>query len=194
MAYRKSIFELNRIDKNDVRNSTAWFDEQIKKLGKARTAPNQVMTSNVSQLKTNIIPGRPMFFYYDPKHKDTLPYYDTFPLVLPFAKTKEGFTGLNLHYLDYKPRLMLFKELDKIFAKSTTPMAKIQMSWDLVRGVSKLSAAAPCIKQYLFSHVESMFFEIPRDDWYTAVMLPVQRFVGASNQRVWSESKRKMGW
>jgi hypothetical protein len=68
------------------------------------------------------------------------------------------------------------------------------MSWDLVRGVSKLSAAAPCIKQYLFSHVESMFYEIPRDDWYTAVMLPVQRFVGATNQQVWSESKRKMGW
>lgn len=187
-----SPFDKNHISKNDVRASSAWFESQINSI--KNVAPNRVMASNIKNLKTNIIPGRPVFFYYDPKYKDTLPYYDTFPLVIPFAKTPDGFMGLNLHYLDYKPRMMLFKELDNIFAKNTSPMAKIKASWDLVRGVSKLRAAAPCIKQYLMSNVESLFYEIPRDDWYTAVMLPVQRFVGATNQQVWSESKRKSGW
>ena len=38
-------------------------------------------------------------FGYDPKHKDKLPYYDTFPLILPLEPAKGGFMGLNFHYL-----------------------------------------------------------------------------------------------
>lgn len=187
-----SPFDKNRIDKNEVKNSVAWFDAQIKNIGKV--TPNRVIAGGPQHLTSRLVPGRPIFFYYDPKYKETLPYYDTFPLLIPFAKTENGFMGLNLHYLDYKPRMMLFKELDNIFAKSSSSIQKIRMSWDLVKGVSKLRAAAPCVKQYLNSHVKSLFYEIPREDWYTAVMLPVQRFVGATNQRVWAESKIKSRW
>ena len=78
--------------------------------------------------------------------------------------------------------------------KNLTETANIRYSWELIRGVSKFKAAAPCIKQYLYSHVRSPFCEIIPDAWYTAVMLPVQRFVGVSTQTVWSESSKKMNW
>ena len=43
--------------------------------------------------------GRMSMFIYDPKLKDKLPYYDTFPLVLPIETYSNGFLGINLHYL-----------------------------------------------------------------------------------------------
>ena len=193
---RKTAFELYHIDPNAVKNSKKWFDEQIGKLATKKITPNRIMVGDGGlELTSRLKPGRPVFFYYDPKHKETLPYYDQFPLVIPYQKTNDGFVGLNLHYLDYRPRMMLFKELVKIYGQNrTSETAKIQYSWELIRGVSKLKAAAPCIKQYLMSHVKSPFCEIPTDSWYTAVMLPVQRFVGASKEQVWKESSRNMQW
>ena len=35
--------------------------------------------------------GRLNMFFYDPKYKKTLPYYDTFPLVLPLENYPDGF-------------------------------------------------------------------------------------------------------
>ena len=32
-------------------------------------------------------------FVYSPKHRNTLPYYDTFPLVLPIGGAAGGFLG-----------------------------------------------------------------------------------------------------
>jgi hypothetical protein len=52
--------------------------------------------------------GRMYMFFYDPKTKDTLPYYDRFPLIFIMEKYKDGFLGMNLHYLPlvYRARLM----------------------------------------------------------------------------------------
>ncbi len=193
---RRTAFELYHVDPSQVKNSKKWFDEQVKFLATKKVTPNRLMVGDGGMhLTGKLTPGRPMFFYYDPKHKDTLPYYDQFPLAIPFAKTPEGFNALNLHYLDYKPRMMLFKELTSIFETNrNTEAAKIKYSWELIRGVSKLRAAAPCIKQYLYSQVKSPFCEIPPESWYTVMLLPVQRFVGASKEQVWKESSKKAHW
>ena len=50
-------------------------------------------------------------FIYDPKLKDKLPYYDTFPLVLPVEQYKDGFLGINLHYLSIPMRMRLLDRL-----------------------------------------------------------------------------------
>ena len=46
-------------------------------------------------------------FVYSPKLRNKLPYYDTFPLVLPLKNYNNGFLGLNFHYLPYALRLRL---------------------------------------------------------------------------------------
>ena len=38
-------------------------------------------------------------FKYDPKTKNDLPYYDTFPLIFPVRMDSDGFLGINFHYL-----------------------------------------------------------------------------------------------
>lgn len=128
-------------------------------------------------------------FAYDPKFKETLPYYDMFPLVLPFRKMDEGFLGLNLHYLPYVYRARLLDAL--LHYKTNQNMderTKLKFNWQVLSGASKLKAAMPCVKHYLYEHVQSPFKAIHITDWATAICLPVEQFEGASKAQVWKES------
>ena len=187
---RPGIFENNHISFQDVKLSKKWFDEKLASL--PRTTPNKVMQANAGQHLTPVlVPGKMYMFFYMPKYKDELPYYDMVPLVLPFARDKTHFTGLNLHYLDYVTRFRMFKALLQICnAKNLTDTTKLQYSWALIARVAKMSAAHACIKQYLFTHVQSSFLEIKPNDWATAALLPLHRFVGASAETVWKDSRK----
>ena len=192
---RKTTFELYRIDPSDVKRSQAWFDEKVRQLSTKKITPNRVMMGDGGMnLTSTLMPGSLYYFYYDPKHKETLPYYDIFPMVFPFDKDKTSFIGLNLHYLPYRERMILFQELMK--AASTPEIneigrnIKLRYSWDLIKSFSKLRNAKPCVKRYLFTHVKSPFLFVDPFDWHTAMMLPLQRFQKASKEKVWSESRR----
>lgn len=188
---KKTVFELSRINAEEVKKSSAWFDEQVKRLSSKKITPNRIMHESGISLTSRLVPGKMYFYYYDPKFKETLPFYDQFPLVLPFAKTQGGFIGLNMHYLDYKMRMALFQNLlETAGAKHLTETTKIRYSWATVAQASKLAPAQACVKQYLTEHVMSPFCEVPPEFWHTALMLPVQRFVGASKETVWKESRK----
>lgn len=188
----KDVFERNKYDlQTAVRKSRSWFDRQVQILAKEQLTPQKVLSSNPDQLSTTIMPGNLYMYIYDPKMKDTLPYYDRFPLVFPYRKTPDGFIGLNMHYLPYQLRITLLDAL--LVFKSNNRMdetTKLKYSWAIIDGVSKYAAAQPCIKQYLMPHVRSQFRKINADDWATAMLLPVERFVGASRQEVWAESRK----
>jgi hypothetical protein len=112
-------------------------------------------------------------------------------LVFPFSKTQDGFIGLNMHYLPYKLRIVL---LDRLMTfKSNNRLdetTRLKYSWQVIDGVSRFAAAQPCVKQYLMGHVRSQFRQISSGDWATAMLLPVERFVGANKQEIWSQSTR----
>ena len=54
--------------------SRAWFRRQASALGKINR--NQIMNEPEIQLTSNQFPGGMFMFFYDPKGKDTLPYYE----------------------------------------------------------------------------------------------------------------------
>ena len=62
-------------------------------------SPSRLMKENRSKFTTGTEPGSMMLFNYDPKLKRDLPYYDTFPLIFVVGPAKDGFHGLNMHYL-----------------------------------------------------------------------------------------------
>lgn len=188
------VFERNRYDlASSVGKSKAWFNQQVLLMSKQKITPNRVMNSESTTFKTRVVPGNMYMFFYDPKGKDTLPYYDRFPLVLPYAKTPDGFIGLNMHYLPYQYRIKL---LDKLLQFKTNnrfdETTKIKYSWSLISGLSKFNFANPCIKQYLNEHLRSPLTLINANDWATAMMLPVERFVGSSSANVWRDSLKKI--
>lgn len=186
----KDVFNQNQYSlKEAAIKSKAWFQQQATLLGRQNLTTKNVLNSDPRRVKNTILPGGMYMFLYDPKGKDELPYYDRFPLVLPYKKMAGGFMGLNLHYLPYQPRMVLLQRLmDFATDRNMNENTRIKYSWSLIGGVTKFKWAEPCVKHYLLSHVKSTFRKIDANDWATAVMLPVEQFVGASKNQVWANS------
>ena len=184
-------FERNKYDlKTAARKSRAWYTQQVLLLSKQGITPQRLMREDTTSLKARIIPGNLYMYVYDPKTKADLPYYDRFPLVFPYATAPGGFMGLNMHYLPYQlrirllDRLLVFKNNDKM--DGTT---RLKYSWSLIANVSKFSLAQPCVKHYLLPHVKTAFKKVDVNDWATAMLLPVERFIKAPKEKVWKDSQ-----
>ena len=161
------------------------------KIGDLKPTPQKLMQDRERQTTSHFI-GHMYYFYYDPKTKDKLPYYDKFPLVLPIQLYPDGFLGLNLHYIHPKQRIIL---LDKLSEHATDnrfdAQTKLRLNYQMLAAFSKAYEATPCIKRYLGSHVQSRFVEIPADEWDIAALLPVEQFEKATKNKVWADSRKK---
>jgi hypothetical protein len=144
-----------------------------------------------SQIRTSIKPGSMYMFAYDAKHKDTLPYYDAFPIIFPVRLLDDGFLGLNFHYLPPNLRAML---MDSLYTLNTDPKltdkAKIQLSYQLLRSASQFKYFQPCLKRYLYSQFRSKFIYVDPDTWDIALFLPTENFKGATNSQVWADTRK----
>ena len=128
-------------------------------------------------------------FYYDPKHAGTLPYYDIFPMVLVLDKHNDGFLGLNLHYLPFNYRVaFLNKLMDYAVLDDERNPERLKVTYDILSASKRLKEFRPCLKKYLYSHVQSHLLTIEPHEWEVAVSLPLQRFVKSSAGTVWQES------
>jgi hypothetical protein len=127
-------------------------------------------------------------FVYDPKLKDKLPYYDTFPLVLPFEPMTGGFIGLNFHSLPYPARFAFLQQLQSLSSNSKFDQStKIQATYDSVKSNKYVKAS---IKRYLYSQVRSQFLRVNVDEMALAAYLPVAQFKGASMGSVHAQSRK----
>ena len=165
-----------------------WLTTKISNLQVTR----QALLQDKERLRNTTFIGRMYFYYYDPKLKDMLPYYDRFPLVIPIEQHSDGFLGLNLHYIDPKQRIILLDKLSEFATNSAfNEKTRLRLSYNMLKQTSKVYEKKPCIKKYLYKHIDSRFLEITADEWDIAAMLPVESFVGASSSKVWSESRKK---
>lgn len=182
------VFEKHKYDQTVVTNSRNWFRQQAQLLLRDGVKPKSTFT-NSGTVVTTIKPGNLYMFFYDPKHKDTLEYYDKFPMVFPFATSSVGFTGLNMHYLSYKFRIVLLDSLLRFKnTKTLDETTRLRYSWDMIKGMSKHRLAEPCVKSYLYEHMVTSTKLISPTDWTTALMMPVESFAKASATRVWKNT------
>jgi hypothetical protein len=166
----------------------SWLEAKARNL---RTNPNTLMQDR-QRLKEKTIIGKMYFFFYDPKTKDSLPYYDRFPLVIPIDRYRDGFLGLNLHYIIPRDRVILLDKLSTTLNnKNYDESTKFRINYTYLSAASKAFEATPCIKRYLFQNIDSRFLEIPANEWDIAALLPVERFQGATKQRVFADSRKK---
>jgi hypothetical protein len=167
--------------KDLVTKSKAWFTSEAKSLAASTTLKVNGRATG------SPIPGEMYSFYYDAKHKDTLPYWDKFPLVFPFRIMPDGFYGINLHYLHYKERIVLLDALDAIAKSPRKDQSKrLQISYSILQHAAKNKKFEKCIHRYLFSHLKTPLKKIHSDKWILASMLPNEMFVGATTKQIWS--------
>ena len=110
-------------------------------------------------------------FHYRPKHAKRLPYYDIFPLTIPVKRHRNGFTGINFHYLSIPQRVKILNILVEAYADDA--VEKLDMTW---RNIQTYRQTQPMVHRYLASQVDSLFLRLPIEDMLIAVLLPVQRF------------------
>ena len=166
-----SIFdEISKLRKSG-KEPYQWYRNRIKELG----TPSQAQLIRDGKITGRVNFGALNMFIYDPKLKNKLPYYDTFPLVLPIEKYRDGFLGINFHYLPYALRARLLSRLD--------PNANYS-------ALKNVRLVKPTLKRYLNSNVRSRFRKLEEEDFMTAIMLPVQRFKKSSASKVWSDSRK----
>ena len=168
--------------------SRAWLRAKVKDLKPTSSA----LMKDRDRLKNTSMIGKMYFYFYDPKTKDTMPYYDRFPLVIPIEKYNDGFLGLNLHYIHPKHRMILLDKLSDTMSNDTyDEKTKLKINYRYLAAASRIFEANPCIKRYLFTQIESRFLEITADEWDIAAMLPLESFVGATTSKVYADSRKK---
>ena len=168
--------------------SRAWLRAKVKDLKPTSSA----LMRDRERLKGTSMIGKMYFYFYDPKTKDSMPYYDRFPLVIPIEKYNDGFLGLNLHYIHPKYRMILLDKLSDTMSNDTyDDKTKLKINYRYLAAASRIFEANPCIKRYLFTQIESRFLEITADEWDIAAMLPVESFVGATTSKVYADSRKK---
>ena len=164
--------------------STQWYKDKIKEFGK----PGAQQLIRDGKRDNKPFYGKLNMFFYDPKFKKKLPYYDTFPLVLPLETYNDGFLGINFHYLPIPLRVKLLDKLvdytnSEDFKSATTRMV---VDYNKLKSVRLIR---PTIHKYLSGYTKSQFRRIDADEWTIATLLPVQKFQKASDREVWRESR-----
>lgn len=164
---------------NNNNKSVKWFNDTIK--------------ASVRGHKVSVpTPGSIYAYVYDAKHKETLPYWDKFPLIIYLGsyKAKNGnqlLMGLNLHYIPPKARQEF---LESLLAYSTTKSfsnkTRLKINWNKVKN---MKGADKMIKAYLPNHIKGSMTEIKPADWIQIIFLPLQQFISQgkrfSAQKVW---------
>jgi hypothetical protein len=171
-----------------TKESISWFRKKAQQMG--RISENRIMRDEQIKLQKTIGPGSMVMFSYDPKFKNTLPYYDTFPLAIMVDKAPKGFYGLNLHYL---PPLLRAKFLNELLEYTNNDKfntrTRFQLSYELLQKVSGNNYFKPCFKHYLNKHVRSQFAVVKPKEWEIATFLPTANFQKSSKTEVYRKSR-----
>jgi len=170
------------------KESLEWFKGRLRKI---RQPVNKLLTDDDFPIVRRPELGRMYMYLYDAKYQDLMPYWDKFPLTIVFDLLTDGFMGINLHYIAPRYRTALLLSLYEIaIDNDNDEEQRVLLSYQLIKSVSGLKYAKPCVKRYLYGHINSRIAEVPMDNWDMMAMLPSQKFNVNANT-VYAESREK---
>lgn len=169
--------------------SREWFRKRAQAM--RRLNREELMKADSLTRTNSSVVGNMYMFFYDPKTKDTLPYYDQFPLVFVLGEAKGGFHGLNLHYL---PPILRARLLDSLLDLKNNnkynESTRLKLSYEILNSSTKFKEFKPCFKHYLTSHVKSRFAQVPAAEWEIATFLPMAQWKKSSSNQVYRQSRK----
>ena len=173
------------------RASVQWLTGKIAELRgiQVRNIPPNIRAEK-SRYVNRFLLGGLYFFYYNPKLKNELPYYDRFPLVLMLQRESDGFLGLNLHYLPVRYRVLFLQKLVKYGAiyNENDEIKRVRITYEILSNAKRFREFRPCLKRYLYSNIKSRILAVQPNEWDVATMLPVQQFKKAQAGKIWRDS------
>tara|TARA_Y100000310_G_C20559118_1_gene752125 strand:- start:1 stop:609 length:609 start_codon:yes stop_codon:yes gene_type:complete len=176
------------------KKSLKWYKNHI--MTKYKTVNRStVRSSSKTRNMINPMKGKMYAFLYAPKYKVKLPYYDRWPLIIPYRPSRLNYIyAYNLHYLHPKLRLKVLYKLSPKFKnmvdKDFVPFRdKIDM---MSLGSKNLRNLKACARTYLKSNMIGQPMEFSAETWPTAMFLPIAQFMKTSNkEKIWSDTKKR---
>jgi hypothetical protein len=179
--------ERNKIVPNKTRAARDWFRVRAQDMGNINR--NNFFRDKEHQVNVPRT-GNMYMFVYDAKHKDTLPFWDAFPLIFMVGPAENGFYGINLHYLQPLLRARLMDALYNIANnKRYDENTRLKINYQTLKAAGNISYFKPCFKHYLFSQVGTRFQYVEPKEWDIAAFLPTANFKKATQQQVWRETR-----
>jgi hypothetical protein len=181
-AFRKGLTARSK-------EASVWFQKKAKELG---SLGKNVLKDDRLTVSGGAKIGEMVMYTYNPKLKKQLPYYDTFPLTIVVGPAKDGFYGINLHYLPPKVRAIFLDHLNDVatnqkFNKTT----KFRVTYSMLKATAKYKYFKPCFKHYLTKHVSSNIMKVNAAEWNIAIFLETAAFRKKSERFVWGRSRRQ---
>ena len=173
-----------------TKESQNWFRKKVAELGDVR--PQKLLKDDALDPTNKQLAGSMYMYFYDPKYKMELPYYDRFPLTIMVDKAEGGFYGLNLHYLAPGVRARFLDELMKTAPKKISDSTRLmKMRYDLLKDVKKYKEFQPCFKHYLVDKIKGRPVRVPMTEWEIAIFLPTEQFKKVKKESVWRYSRKQ---
>lgn len=182
-AFRKGLTARSK-------EAAAWFAKNVAKLGKL--GPGKMLKDERLRAQAQASPGDMVMYTYNPKLKETLPYYDTFPLTIVVGPAKKGFYGINLHYLPPKVRAIFLDKLNDVASNQKfNATTRFKITYKLLQATQNYKYFKPCFKHYLNEHVTSNIMKVNAAEWNIAIFLQTAAFKKATTGTVWADSRRQ---
>ena len=194
----QSLSSMSGVDA-ETKHSWRWFKNTVDRISEGKkygyddvAQASHIKKSDQHSLRSVIADdqtGKMFTFRYLPKGRDTLKYYDTFPLVITLDVGKRYMTGLNLHYIAPKYRQILLNHLDD-YSNNTQydEHTRLRVTYNFLKSTARLKWYKPCFKKYLRTKFRSEMLLVPSTDWNSAIRLPTEQFKKWPKQRVWKQS------
>jgi hypothetical protein len=157
--------------------SINWFRSRIRKDASNRSF--EAVTKGFRPIDRPRI-GSMVTYMYDPKWKKTLPYYDTQPLIILVERNRDGWYGVNMHYLPPKIRAELLLDIGWVQKR---PLAQ------LAKGLERSDYLKHACKKYLTKQASSMVV-IPKEEWEIVIQLPFEAFEKTTNEKIWRKARK----
>ena len=172
-----TIFEQVKEAAGSEKRSLSWYRRQVKSIAKNYTLDLLKSDENydasatpdfqdTNELRNEVRIGHLYLFEY--KATSKTPFHDTFPLVYVIDRQSDHFIGANLHYINPKSR---YSVIDNLINNDY------------------LKVSPNCVHKYLSNNVSGYFLDLGKDEWDTAIFLPIENFIVTKSKK--SYSKRK---
>ena len=184
-------------NKNRTRISSKFDKKAVKFLGIGSKGANDKKPESVIKDTKNFKYiagwGKVFSFRYNAKHKNELPYYDRYPLVLILKnnRKKRMFTGINLHYVPPVLRIQLLRNIQHLYMEGMDRYFVKDFFGDINRWARRI--AKPCLHHYRMDKViNARLWNIPTllVGWINQVK--DETFIKTGTARVWLDSRRQM--
>lgn len=201
IVFAKILSDAQRagVMQKSLASANRWFYSKLQSFRRSIRIPDQGLGTNrdaqaAPRIKMEMV-GNLYFFSYDPLNAKTMPYYDRFPLVMPFETTNDGIIGINFHYLPPIHRAILMDRILESFENENDArrvLNRTRFSYEVLEAMGpRYKYYKPAIKRYKFRQMRSRMLMLDEEEWKTSIFLPVHRFVGAKDAQVWSDSRKQ---